>query len=300
MKFSVIIPTYNRADLLEQAIQSVLAQTCRDFELLVVDDGSEPVIRPATTDDRLRVLRHPANRGAAAARNTGIRQAQGELVAFLDSDDLWFPEKLAQQAEFMQDTAYDACVTSYEHATPEGFRLMRLRQPHSWLRALSMGCTQAPGTTLVVRRACYASVGLYDETMSRHEDYDWLLRFVQKFDLGVLETPLAQVRLGQMPSGEVMQAANQLILERYSALFYRLGRFAGSRAVGRRHLETAVFYSLAGDKAHALEYLWYALRANPFQHPGMCYRVLENLLGLSLYPGMKRAWARLNGPAPRI
>ena len=298
MKYSVVIPAYNRADLLEQAIQSVLAQTCQDFEIIVVDDGSSEPICPCVADPRLRVIRHPLNRGASAARNTGIANAQGELIALLDSDDLWLPEKLQKQAEFMEDRSYGASLTSYEFDTPEGYFLMHLQKPKSWLRELSMGCTQGPGTTLVVRRECYAVVGLYDETMVHHEDYDWLLRFVQKFDLGVLKTPLARVRLSNNPAGDIIRVANQTILERYGKLFLELGWFSGTRAIGRRHLETGVFYSLEKNKPMASKYLWYALRANPLQHPGMVYRVVEAMFSLSLYPKIKKTWTALRAQIP--
>ena len=98
---SVIIPTYNRAHLLPRALESVLAQTFEDLEVLVVDDGSTDGTEAVVTgyDDRVRYLRQPQNAGVSAARNRGLREARGEFVAFLDSDDEWFPEKLARQVE---------------------------------------------------------------------------------------------------------------------------------------------------------------------------------------------------------
>jgi len=97
---SVIIPTYNRAHLLDRAIRSVLDQTYQDFELIVVDDGSsDPTAEVIATfaDPRIYYLRHEKNRGAAAARNTGIEASQGDYVAFLDSDCEWLPKKLLKE-----------------------------------------------------------------------------------------------------------------------------------------------------------------------------------------------------------
>ena len=103
-KVSVIIATYNRAALLPRAVNSVLAQTYTDFELIIVDDRSsddtQEVIR-TFTDPRIRVIRHEANRGAAAARNTGISEARGEYIAFLDDDDECMPNRLADQVSVL-------------------------------------------------------------------------------------------------------------------------------------------------------------------------------------------------------
>jgi len=99
---SVIIPTYNRAALVGEALASVQAQSFRDFEVLVVDDGSTdatPEVLAAWRE--VRVLRHPRRRGVSAARNTGVAFARGEWLAFLDSDDLWLPAKLARQMAYL-------------------------------------------------------------------------------------------------------------------------------------------------------------------------------------------------------
>ncbi len=100
---SVIIPTYNRAALVAEAVASVLAQTWRDFEVLVVDDGSTDgtIEALAPYASRLRLLRRESRGGVSAARNTGIKAARGEWLAFLDSDDLWLPEKLSRQMAYL-------------------------------------------------------------------------------------------------------------------------------------------------------------------------------------------------------
>ena len=102
-RVSVIIPTYNRADLVQQALASVKAQTYRDFEIVVVDDGgTDGTFEVLSADREIRVLRHAGRRGVSAARNTGIIAARGEWLAFLDSDDLWLPDKLARQIFWLE------------------------------------------------------------------------------------------------------------------------------------------------------------------------------------------------------
>ena len=111
-KVSIIIPTYNRADVLVTSIQSVLQQSYTDFELLIVDDGSTDntdIVVESIHDDRIRYLKMPENKGVAAARNEGIRQAKYDYIAFQDSDDHWKPEKLEKQMACL--TQKPACST---------------------------------------------------------------------------------------------------------------------------------------------------------------------------------------------
>jgi len=290
MKYSIIIPTYKRVDQLEEAIESVFAQTYQDFEIIVIDDGSPEPIVLKSADSRIRLLRHETNRGAAAARNTGIRAAVGELIAFLDSDDLWFPTKLEKQAEFMQRMNFYASITGYEYDTEEGFEVRILHKPgKSWLHELAKECRLAPGVTLVVQSTCFSSVGYYDESMPRHEDYDWLLRYIQFFDLGVLEDVLARVRRSGLAPGSLMEVSNQIIIDRYGKLFIlKLGWFYGKWAVGRRLLETSVHYAAEGNRRNAVEYLLRAIVTYPFQSIGMYLRIVGGLLGFAFIPKIKR------------
>src|SRR4030042_5052103 len=102
---SIIIPTYNRAHLVMRAINSVLDQSFQDFEIIIVDDASRDNTEKMVSgirDKRIFYIRHEKNRGGSAARNTGIKQARGEYIAFLDSDDEWLPEKLEKQLKVLE------------------------------------------------------------------------------------------------------------------------------------------------------------------------------------------------------
>ena len=174
---SCIIPVYNQAEYLGEALDSVLRQTVAPTEIIVVDDGStdgiDVVLRPYR--DQLRVLRQ-SNRGAAVARNAGIRIATGEWLSFIDGDDLWDPTKLERQlAAFATDPALDYCLTFTRHFwQPESAD--RERE----LRALDHPITRdGPGytfQTLLVRAATFARVGALDEALRIGEDTDWFAR----------------------------------------------------------------------------------------------------------------------------
>jgi len=292
MKISVVIPAYQAAATIKDAISSVLAQTFTDYEILVVDDGSRDgtsSLVASFRDDRVRLLAYSTNKGAAAARNTGIQAARAELIAFLDADDLWLPEKLARQVDLMDGhPEYGGCVTGFRYETEEGISLEITRKPASWIREFSKGCAVAPGTTLMVRHMCYDSVGYYDEAMPRHEDFDWLLRFVQKYDLGVVELPLATVRRSGQPSGEAIGAGNEILVKRHRDLFYRLGRFRGSQAVGKRWLETSIHYFMVGNRRMGFSYFLRAIRENPFQRVTMYLRIIDYSLGLNIFSALKK------------
>ena len=292
MKVSVVIPAYNAAGTIMRTLSSVLSQTFTDFEMLVVDDASQDEtakLAREIPDPRMRLLQHARNLGAAAARNTGIHAAQGDWIAFLDADDVWTEDKLAVQVGFMQgNPQVGASVTSFWYETEEGPSLQILRRPASWIREFSKGCSVSPGATLMVSSFCYTIVGDYDEGMPRHEDLDWLLRFVQKYDLGVVQTPLAIVYRSDQPRGEVIGAANEIIVERYRPLFYSLGRFRGSQAVGKRWLETSIHYFMFGNRRMGYAYFWRAVKTNPFQRPTMFLRVLDYVLGLGIFLTIKK------------
>ncbi|CAN1492959.1 WcaA Glycosyltransferases involved in cell wall biogenesis [Rhabdaerophilaceae bacterium] len=183
-RVSVVIPTFDRLEPTHEAIASVLGQEHPHLkEIIVVDDASE---QPFTyrsgqaAEAPVHVLRHEKNRGAAAARNTGIRAATGSLIAFLDSDDLWCAGKLAAQlSTFDQDPAPMRAIGS-------GFIKNRgnsVHNPEFWPigaenpKFFASGCWFCPGSTILVPRAGFERIGYFDEGLRRLEDLDWYLRF---------------------------------------------------------------------------------------------------------------------------
>ena len=123
---SIIMPSYNTASFIAESIQSVLAQSYKDWELIIVDDCSpdntDDVVKPYLSDERIRYLKNEKNSGAAVSRNRALREAKGKWIAFLDSDDLWMPEKLQKQVRFMEKNGYRFSYTNYAEIDTEDKR----------------------------------------------------------------------------------------------------------------------------------------------------------------------------------
>jgi len=150
---SVIIPVYNRSSTITRSVESALAQTFQALEVIVVDDGSSDATRDrveSIQDERLRLIRHESNRGAAAARNTGMQASQAKYIAWLDSDDEWLPEKLQTQLDVLQHAAPDvrACYSAHERIEQGRMRIYLPRQNDR--KKLFLGCDLGPGTTLLL------------------------------------------------------------------------------------------------------------------------------------------------------
>jgi glycosyltransferase involved in cell wall biosynthesis len=197
---SVVIPTFNRAGMVTEAVESVLNQTCRDFELIVVDDGSTDGTFDilAAMDGPIQVLRRE-NGGVSAARNTGIAAARGELLAFLDSDDIWLPEKLAVQAGFMSVfPAATLCHT--EEIWLRNGKRVNPRKHHAKARGpefrrLLRDCLISP-SSVMIRRSVLLEAGGFDENLPACEDYDLWLRLARDHDIHLIDRPLVVKRGG--------------------------------------------------------------------------------------------------------
>ncbi len=214
-RVSVIIPTYNRAGLVPEAVASVLAQTYQDFELLVVDDASTDATAEALAafGGEILVFRRPQRGGVSAARNRGIGAAQGEWLAFLDSDDLWLPEKLARQMALM--AAQPRLLLSQTEETWVR-REVRVNPPRThrkeggriFLRSLER-CLVSPSAA-VLHRSLFEAHGGFDETLPAAEDYDLWLRLSWRYEVGLLPEPLIIKR-----GGHADQLSRQWGLDRY-------------------------------------------------------------------------------------
>jgi glycosyltransferase involved in cell wall biosynthesis len=217
MKVSVIIRTYNRAYIVGEAIQSALNQTYGDYEVLVVDDGSTDNTAEVVQrfqEPKLRYVRHERNRGVGAACNTGIAQAKGEWIAFLDSDDLWNPDKLERQVacairhpevdavfsdiEILEDTTRIPSLIATMRSFSKLLAKDRKQQEYVFGARQLYLCLleEVPikPTVLLVKREILAKVGPFDLTALGCEDWEFLLRLARVACFGYVDAPLGSQR----------------------------------------------------------------------------------------------------------
>lgn len=190
---SVVIPTHNRAWILEEAIESVFAQHFQDFELIVVDDGStDETPRLLASYPRIRITRQN-HAGVSSARNRGLSLAEGRYVAFLDSDDLWLPGKLSAQVDFFEKRP-DALICQTEEIwVRNGVRVNPKRRhvkPSGMIFEDSTKLCLVSPSAVMIRRDLFDQVGGYDESLPACEDYDLWLRITCRFPVYLLSRPL--------------------------------------------------------------------------------------------------------------
>ena len=195
---SVIIPVYNRANTICDAINSVLAQSYSNYEIILVDDGSTDNLKEVIFQygDNITYV-YQNNSGASAARNNGIRRANGEFIAFLDSDDAWLPSKLEKQLAYLDmveglgliGTGYFNCDENLcTPVIPVKLKMAKTEREEILIRNIW------PTPSVIVRRSCFETVGMFNENMRFAEDWEMWIRIAQAFPVATLEEPLVCIR----------------------------------------------------------------------------------------------------------
>jgi hypothetical protein len=291
---SVVLPVFNRLKYLRQAVESVFAQTLTDWELIIADDGSDAETRAylsaLANPPRVRIVRLEHSGNYSTVRNAALREAKGEYVAFLDSDDLWLPEKLALQVEALRtDGARRWNYTGHRCIDGDG-NAIRLPAVAEWvphcgaiseqiLRDRALVCTPA----VVAARDLITRAGGFDEEQPLYEDYDLWLRLLMLSEIGVVDRPLVCVRKHEQNTcggGSEMLIARDRMLGKLHGLVAdpTLRRTIGQlRAVNIAHL-AAVYANT--ERVRALVTL-FSLRRS-WRHAAWWVRVPKVLLKLAL------------------
>ena len=218
---SIIMPSYNTAPYIKETVRSVLCQTYTNWELIIVDDCSTDNTDEVVTeikDERIRYIKNEKNRGAAISRNRALREAQGKWIAFLDSDDVWCPEKLERQIAFMKENGYHFSYTAYEEMD-EASKLtgVCVTGPKKITKA-GMYNYCWPGCLTVMYDA--DAIGLVQiEDLKKNNDYAMWLKAVQKADCHLLNENLAKYRIR---SGSISRHS-KLKLIKHHYLLYKIG-----------------------------------------------------------------------------
>jgi glycosyltransferase involved in cell wall biosynthesis len=266
---SVIIPTYNSATLVTAAVESALAQTVQPSEVIIIDDGSTDDTRQRLSTYRVRYLHQP-NQGVAAARNLGLRQASGDLIAFLDADDVWHPRKLELQIAAIEADPelllLGTSVFDWPAEQPASVNRAGVIKPMPW-RKLAVK-NHLVTSSIIVRRTALTRTGDFDTALHGPEDHDLWLRLAEMGTVATLDLPLTGYR--QVPGSlsrqaTTMRAGMRQILRKLDHRNAWAGqRWLRRKAYGYCDYSCAYMAGAAGLPGRALgdvarSMLWYPL-----------------------------------------
>jgi glycosyltransferase involved in cell wall biosynthesis len=289
-KVSVIIPTYNRARLVAEAIQSVLDQTYQDFEIIVIDDGSTDNTKEVVgsfKDPRIKYF-YQENRGVCIARNNGIKVSNGDYIIFLDSDDLLFKNAIAIEAKILDSYPDVALIYSQLYTIDEKERVIGLRKPKNRQPGIWQGTREIANLLIngnyicpsqaLVRRSSIIDVGLFDPAFSSgSEDFELWVRIAKKYAVSYIAEPVGKYRF--YPSGisagrdmDEIEKSHRRILD---GIFNdaQLGPLFSphrSRAYFHLHLRFASYAYAERKMKVSRKYLFKALQIHP-------HAVIENI-----------------------
>ena len=274
---SVIIPTHNRADLLVKSVESVLRQTFRDFECIIVDDAScdatqEEAKKLLRKDKRIVYHRHEINKHAAGARNTGIGLAAGDFIAFLDDDDEWLPSKLERQTSLFERLSQEyGCVYCWADYVDDNGLVIRRHRPSikgdAYKQNLvrnAIGCTPS----LLIRRDVVKKTGSWNESLRTMEDDEYILRLCKVCKVDYVPEVLVKVNTKHggsqvsMPVGvNALKHSLDSVTARY-ALFHE-ERFQYPRQAAELEALIGNFHGRMGNKRECMLHFFQAIRLDP-------------------------------------
>lgn len=269
---SVIITTHNRAELVFEAVQSVLEQTYENIEVIVIDNESIDNTREKLErlDRRVRYV-HKKNEGACKARNVGIALAQGEYIGFLDSDDLYLPEKIKICVEYLGSHPNYGLVHTAAYFIDEKGQVL---EKYSHSQSCHLGDithrlllrNYICNSTVVVRRECFARVGPFDEGIFAPADWDMWLRLSENYEVGYIKLPLTKYRVSNnyiLKNLPASKAEEEKVLEKYFSRNAHEG-FSRRWAFSVLHLRYAQAYLVSAESKQFKKEILQSLRIHPF------------------------------------
>lgn len=264
---SVVLPTYGRPEYFEEAVASVVNQTYPAVQLVVVDDCSPEPVSPLldgidTAGIDVTLVRHEENRGACAARNTGIEEARGEYIAFIDDDDIWMETKLERQIEVLESSGPEvgAVYTGQRYVNDGRTTNVRLPTTSGDVTAdILRGASLNPFSCVLVDATVVEAAGMLDERFPSWQDREWYIRLSIHYEFAVVPEPLVVRRMGhEQISGDYetkRDVSYPLLLDKHRQLAveygcedeflaYLMRSLAGS-ALGSGHYVAAIYHTLA-------------------------------------------------------
>lgn len=307
---SIMMPFLNREATLSRAIQSVIAQTFQDWELIAVDDGSTDRsvdVVQAFKDPRIRIVSHERNLGVAMARNTAVKASTGEFIALLDSDDEWLPNKLERQIGAMRADEKKRALCSCAFGFERDGAVEHWPRPwgDSWEKTLHFECTFGFGSTLVVRRDLALNNGEFDPELPRHEDWDWVLRACERGEeLLHLDEALVRVISSGLPAIRRMVPSTHRFLQKHDEGFRKYGESHRRKVIAHHYESIASMAYIQREYLLGSRYLigsyWVWPLRSPFPLAALPLAVIDATLGTRLIQrgaDWRRAWSQASRQA---
>ena len=296
---SVIIPTYNRARLISRAIQSVLSQSYQNLEIVIVDDGSvdntEEVIK-SFKDTRIVYIRHDNNKGASAARNTGIKASKGKYIAFQDSDDEWFSDKLEQQMKAFEDSSNKVGVVYCGFYRVEAGKEIyipgdNIAQKDGDIHKVLLKGNFIGTPAVFIKKECFETVKYFDENMPALEDWELCIELSKYYLFKYIDKPL--LRSYSTPNSVNLNSRN-LLRAREIILANHLNDFSKDKKIISDHyFNIAIEFCSNGDFKSGRNYLINSVKANTLNLKAII-RLLVLLSGQRTYLTLRYIYLKVS------
>lgn len=291
-KVSVVIPTYNRAHLISRAIHSVLNQTYQDLEIVIIDDGSidntEEIVK-SFEDERIVYLRHSKNKGASAARNTGIKASKGDYIAFQDSDDEWFPDKLERQVNTFDNAPSEIGIVysgfyrieaDKKTYIPGDYIVQKDGNIHNELLKGNFVGTPA----VLIKKECFKNNRYFNETLPALEDWEMWVELSKHYQFKYIDEPLLYSY--SMPNSVNLNKKN-LLKAREMILAIHLNDFNKNKKLLSDHYLSIGIELISNDNfANGKDYFIKAVKTN-YLNTSAILRLLVLLFGRRTYLRLK-------------
>ncbi|MDD5606825.1 MAG: glycosyltransferase [Candidatus Pacebacteria bacterium] len=289
---SVIIPTYNRADLLGRAIQSVLSQTYQYFEIIIVDDGSIDNTKSLVerfNNERIVYIQRRENSGnSVVPRNTAMKIAKGKYIAFLDSDDEWMPEKLEKQIKLFEklnnsNIGFIGCnVVIVDEKNKKEWEYKIPRCKNIFKELLIMNNFIFNPSSVIVEKEVFNTIGLFDENLKTVQDYDMWIRIAQKYNFDFVPEPLFKYYIHNSNITNTLSFEKQEKDIRYIFEKYRKYYEANPKIHSTRLRNDGTKYVLAGRLQEGRKYFLKSIKINPLNFKSYFYFIFS-LFGSKFY-----------------